>query len=165
MGLIPAAACFFACSGFGWWKNHLLAVRLDMLQAFQRDMPRLLGRMEYQGLPLGALAEAMAEGCALPPAFWLSFRDGLTAENVETAWGIALAEGPFGLQQEDKALLAGLGAALAAPDGAARKQTASGLLRELEQHISAVRLEKKEKGELYGTLGLLLGLAGAILVL
>ena len=46
-----------------------------------------------------------------------------------------------------------------------RKKSAQGLLAELTEQREALRREQEKRGNLYGTLGLLMGLAMAILIL
>ncbi len=84
----------------------------------------------------------------------------------EGAWIQALAEkAPYGLSEGDLAILRNAGPILSYPEAEGRKKSAQGLLAELTEQREALRREQEKRGNLYGTLGLLMGLAMAILIL
>lgn len=150
----------------GYAKTYALSARAAALSAFAEETPQLLLRMDYESLPLNRLAAAMGGRGTLLASFWACFGEGLAERSAEAAWRMALTQSPpYGLTEEDQVLLRGLGGALASPDGANRKQAAGHILQEAARQRDILRDEQARKGNLYGTLGLLLGLAAAILVI
>lgn len=162
-----AALAFLALSAFwGYAKAYALSARAAALTAFVEEVPRLLLRMDYEARPLSLLAAKMAERGGVLSPFWKDFGAGLDMLGAEAAWQNALSKSPpYGLAREDAALLQGVGSALAAPDGASRQQAVSGLLQEAARQRDILRADMERKGNLYGTLGLLLGLGAAILII
>lgn len=166
MRLLLALSLAALSTFLGYAKAYSLSSREAALSAFVEEVPQLLLRMAYESLPLHRLARALAErGSSLAP-FWAAFGEGLREQSAEAAWWQALCQSPpYGLRLEDQALLRGLGGALAAPDGAGRRQAADHILGEAARQRDILREEAARKGNLYGTLGLLLGLAVAILII
>lgn len=150
----------------GYAKSYSFSARVAALSAFVEEMSQLLLRMDYEALPLNRLAAAMGERKALLSPLWAAFGENLAQMSAEAAWREALTQcPPYGLVPEDRSLLMGFGEALSAPDGTSRKQAATYILREAERRRDDVRQEQARKGDLYGTLGLLLGLAAAIFII
>ena len=166
MRLFLALAALCASALYGYGKGYALTARQAGLVAFERDIPQLLHRMEYRVLPLGALVEEMGEKPGDLAAFWRTFGEKLEGLGVERAWEDALeAQSPYGLQPQDRAILRGLGSALACTDDAGRRETANGLLEEIHRQRAEAEKEREKKSALYGTLGLLWGLGAAILII
>lgn len=166
MKLLAALGILAVCAFWGYAKSYALCARATALSAFCEETPQLLLRMEYQTLPLSRLAAGMGERGTLLAPFWEAFGAGLAEAGVEEAWRAALADkGPYGLTEGDRGLLLGLGGALASLGEAGRKQAANHILQETALALEALRKEQSRKGNLYGTLGLLFGLAAAILII
>ncbi|NCB31243.1 MAG: hypothetical protein EOM66_07515 [Clostridia bacterium] len=150
----------------GYAKAYALSARTASLSAFVEETSRLLLRMDYEALPLSRLAAAMGEKKTILTGFWTAFGADLAEKGAEEAWRAALVKSPpYGLLAEDRTLLQGLGDALASPDGAGRKQASTHILRETARRRDILREEQTKKGSLYGTLGLLFGLAAAIFII
>lgn len=150
----------------GYAKSYRVQARAQALSCFLEELPRLLLQMEYKTLPLAQLLYGLgaAQGPLAP--FWGAFGALLPEQGIEKAWNQALEEkGPYGLLEEDLAILRGAGPILAYPEAEGRKKSAQGLLGELAEQREALRREQEKRGNLYGTLGLLMGLALAILIL
>ena len=143
----------------GYAKGYRVQARAQALSGFLEELPRLLLQMEYKTLPLAQLVRALGRAEGILGAFWTAFGAALPERGIEGAWNQALEEAaPYGLLQ-------GMGPMLAYPEAEGRKRSAQGLLAELSKQREALRREQEKRGNLYGTLGLLMGLALAILIL
>lgn len=150
----------------GYAKSYGMQARAQALSAFLEELSRLLLRMEYRTLPLDQLIHTLGAADGLLSPFWTAFGELLPERGIETAWMEALEEkGPYGLLDEDLSILRGVGPILAYPEATGRRNTAQRLLEELTEQREILRREQEKRGNLYGTLGLLFGLATAILIL
>ena len=150
----------------GYAKAYAFSARAAALSAFTEEVPQLLLRMDYEALPMSRLAAALGARGALLSPLWAAFGENLAQMSAEAAWREALdTRSHYGLTPEDRSLLLGLGEALSAPDVESRRQAAAYILREAERRRDDLRQEQAHKGDLYGTLGLLLGLAVAIFII
>jgi stage III sporulation protein AB len=161
--LAMAAVLVAACSFIGYCRVYALRARISALQAFETDIAQLGLMMEYQALPVGELADRLRG--ALPAAFWQAFRAGVAQGSAREAWRQALyAEAPYGLRASDMEQLCGFGAVLGQGGRAAQKNNVDYALSNIKRLRETLQLEQAKKGGLYGTLGLLSGLAAAILI-
>ena len=150
----------------GYAKSYRVQARAQALSVFLEELPRLLLQMEYKTLPLSRLVQTLGRADGLLGPFWAAFGALLPEWGVEGAWIQALAEkAPYGLSEGDLAILRNAGSILSYPEAEGRKKSAQGLLAELTEQREALRREQEKRGNLYGTLGLLMGLAMAILIL
>ena len=150
----------------GYAKSYRVQARAQALSVFLEELPRLLLQMEYKTLPLSRLVQTLGRADGLLGPFWAAFGALLPEWGVEGAWIQALAEkAPYGLSEGDLAILRNAGPILSYPEAEGRKKSAQGLLAELTEQREALRREQEKRGNLYGTLGLLMGLAMAILIL
>lgn len=166
MRLIAALAALGLGMFVGYAKGYRVQARAQALSGFLEELPRLLLQMEYKTLPLAQLVRALGRAEGILGAFWTAFGAALPERGIEGAWNQALEEAaPYGLLEGDVAILQGMGPMLAYPEAEGRKRSAQGLLAELSEQREALRREQEKRGNLYGTLGLLMGLALAILIL
>lgn len=158
---------FLALSTFlGYAKAYSLSARAAALSAFVEEVPQLLLRMDYEALPLSRLAVDMGNRGGLLAPFWAGFSQALEERDADQAWRASLAQNPpYGLTPTDRALFQGLGSSLSLADGAGRKQAVECTLQEAARQRDLLREDMARRGNLYSTLGLLLGLGLAILII
>jgi len=162
-----AALCVLAVATFlGYARSYAFSARVAALSAFIEEVPQLLLRMDYETLPLNRLAASLAGRETILAKFWSEFGRALSDQSAEDAWIAALAKrAPYGMTSADNSLMLGMGGALGAADADGRRKTAGHILLEATRQRDLLREDLTRRGSLHCTLGLMLGLAAAILVI
>ncbi|MDD6047280.1 MAG: hypothetical protein PUC97_07600 [bacterium] len=169
MRALLAAALLCVCVLIGNSKAGALRKRKRTLSAMEEDIRRLAEQMELQPLPLGTL---LARFQPHTEALWEIFRAKLSGEApVAELWQEALAEAAQArngfelLSEEETAILVDFGMGLGGGGIAAQNANAALACKRLSGRITALETELAKKGKLFESLGMLLGLALALLVI
>ena len=152
-----ALALFLACAWFGARKRARLDARLAAIAAFGADIRRLRDIMELSPMPV---AEAAGR---LKSEIWERFSREVGNANARMAWEKALDESPE--YAEDRELVEGFADALRAGEMRAQLNALELLMREVEEKRLSLSAELEKKGRVYSSLGVLLGLSLALLVI
>lgn len=169
MRTLLAMALLMLCIGVGAAKQGRMRRRAAVLGALERDILALRDAME---LSPGRLADHIRALNAPELAeFWGRFAERLALrEPVESLWR-ALVEkekeaGVFtSLRGEDSAVLLRVGEALSLPGREAQLARLNLHARELGQQKAAAEAELSKKGKMVSSLGALIGLALALMVI
>jgi len=154
---VLALAVFLACAWFGARRRARLNARLCAISSFGADIRRLRDIMELSPMPI---AEAAGR---LKSEIWELFLREVEEANARDAWEKALDDSPE--YAEDRELVAGFGDALRAGEMRAQLNAFELLMREIEQRRLSLSAEFEKKGKVYSSLGVLLGLSLALLVI
>ncbi len=170
MSTFLAPGLFLLCVFIGNGKAGALRKRKETLTAMEADIRRLAEQMELRPGPIAALLTRFE---AHTEAFWQIFQRMLGEEEAPVAalWQAAVekaAESHNGfefLSKDERAILADFGAGLSGSGIAAQRANAALACRRLQQRVCAVEEELAKKGKLFESLGVLAGLALALLVI
>ena len=169
MSALLAVALFCVCVFLGNGKAGALRARKQTLTAMDADIRRLAERMGLRPAPLAAL---LAQFEPRTEAFWENFSGKLGGEApVAELWRAALAEAAEArngfelLSAEETAILVEFGQGLGGIGLAAQSANAALACKRLSERIAALDAELAKKGKLYESLGVLSGLALALLVI
>lgn len=125
-------------------------------------------QIRYRALPVGELLEALCENPALRRLVFLPRVRELFARDrdLEPAWRQAVEElrGASGLREEDTPLLLAIGASLGKSDVEGQLAAIDLHAQLLTERLREASDEQAKKGKLYRSLGLLSGVALAILL-
>lgn len=169
MNALFAVALFCVCVFFGNGKAGALRVRKRVLSAMEEDIRRLADQMELCPAPLSVL---LTQFEPRTEAFWGIFRKKLGGEaSVADLWKEAVMEAAKArngfelLCAEETAILMDFGLGLSNVGLAAQRANATLTCKRLSARVMAVEQELAQKGKLFESLGVLAGLALALLVI
>lgn len=161
---------FVLCSLLGAQRASALKQRAHLLELLQRDIGRIMLRMEYERKPLTAIVSARIQGDLQP--LWHTFADALQdGKDTRTAFSLALSAADAGVAgfhligAEERTLLMDFAAALGGTELDGQKKNAAMLLAGLEPISKQARSECGEKERIYRMVGMLCGTAVVILML
>jgi len=164
-----ALLLFGICCFVGFAKAKSLKRRLDVVEGFLLDIKQLSILMQYKRTPIASLVKEL-EGSALRP-FWKAFLDRLTRGGpIADAWKAALDHMResnsdfFYLADEEARVLGDFGDSLGTSDFTAQKANIEMALARLTAQAETLKREVSQKGKIYRSLGMLGGLAVAIVV-
>lgn len=170
MRLLLALSGFLLCAYAGWKKAKSLQLRTDLLYAMADDITRLLMDMDYSMLPLCELI-ARIQPCKAP-AFWKTLLENIESNTkVADAWKNTLYllkktdKGFSMLSDEELTMIVDFGMALGTSDIVSQRKNAEMATNRLLAHAAEISAVLKAKGKAYGSLGVLSGLALAIVIL
>lgn len=160
---------FFGCAFLGSRASSGLRLRRDTLRAMIGCINRLSIWMEYAQEPLYKLARrAKSDETAI---FWEAFSKKLkSAGDVELAWQQAMDHargqdtGFAALEEEELNALYEYAQGLGKSDGKSQAKNTSLLQQRLEELCTQAQNVYGSKGRMYRSLGILTGLAAAILL-
>ncbi len=152
-----ALSVFLACAWLGGRKRARLTARLSALNAFAADVRRLHDIMELTPV---TIAEAASR---LKCEVWGRFVASMGSHSAGEAWRRALDE--TDAFAEDRAVFEGFSDVLRANEMRAQLNALSLLIRELDERKAGLAAELERKGRMYSSLGVLLGLSLALLVI
>ncbi|HWQ57935.1 MAG TPA: hypothetical protein VN540_02870 [Clostridia bacterium] len=152
-----AIALFLACAWLGARKRAKLDARLQALCGFLSDIRRLRDIMELSPIPIAEAASRLKSG------IWELFVGGMQSAGAPLAWEKALDESPE--FADDRDVIEGFGEALRLVEMRAQLNALTLMMRELEERKLALAAELEKKGKMYSSLGVLLGLSLALLVI
>ena len=165
LGLFLFCACVFIGNG----KTGALKVRKQVLSAMEKDIRCLADQMELHAKPIGALTAQFEPNTE---AFWAIFRERLSGEGtVGDIWKTAMEEaakmrnGFEGLSKEERAVLYDFGAGLTGKGIAQQRANVDVACKRLQRCVGLIEEELSKKGKMYESLGVLAGLALALLVI
>jgi len=157
MRAIFALALFLAAAWAGSRKRAGLEARIRSLSVFLADIRKLRDVMELTPIPIAQAVQRL--NCEI----WERFVGNMQSEGARAAWTHALDESPAYLGDRD--VLEGLADVLRANEMRAQLSALTLLLRELEERRGVLTAELEKKGKVYSSLGVLLGLSLALLVI
>ena len=157
MRAIFALALFLAAAWAGSRKRAGLEARIRSLSVFLADIRKLRDIMELTPIPIAQAAQRL--NCEI----WERFVGKMQSGGTRAAWMQALDECPAYLGDRD--VLEGLADVLRANEMRAQLNALTLLLRELEERRGVLTAELEKKGKVYSSLGVLLGLSLALLVI
>lgn len=169
MRYLLALLLFGICCFVGFAKAKSLKRRLDVVESFLLDIKQLSILMQYKRTPIASLVKDL-DGSALSP-FWEAFLARLTRGGpIADAWKATLdhmREGDgdfFYLADEETRVLHDFGDSLGTSDFTAQKANIEMALARLTVQAETLKREASQKGKIYRSLGMLGGLAAAIIV-
>ncbi len=157
MRAVLALAVLLLCAWAGNRRRAKLEARTEAVAAIAADMRRLRDVMELTPMPIAEAAQRLHCGV------WRAFIENLQNRGARQAWEEALAGAPE--LDADRDALGGFVEALRASEMQTQLNALSLIIRELEKRRGALTGELEKKGRLYTSLGVLFGLALALLVL
>ncbi|MCE5234571.1 MAG: stage III sporulation protein AB [Clostridiaceae bacterium] len=169
MRFLLALALFGVFSFLGFSKAKALKRRLNVVEGFAVDIRQLSILMRYKMIPVRELIQKL-EGSALKD-FWETLLNEMErARPLADAWRDALEKvrdggGDFFYMADEEARVIGdFGAALGTSDLAAQRANMELALERLQAQASALGREASQKGKVFRSLGMLGGLAAAIVI-
>lgn len=167
MRFLLALLLFAACSFFGFSKAKAVKRRLEIVEGFLLDIRQLSISMRYRMTPVKELIRSLSESTV--SAFWQELLLRMEREGpLEEAWRAALKklreDEFFSLTDAEARMLEDFGAGLGTSDYKAQKANMEMALERLDAQAQTLRQEVAQKGKIYRSLGMLGGLAAAILV-
>lgn len=169
MRFLLALLLFAGCSYVGFAKAGSVKRRLDVVEGFLLDIRQLSISMRYRMTPIRELIGQL-EASALKE-FWEDLLSQMGhSRPLGDAWREALQKmrgenGDFSyLTDEEARVLSDFGASLGTSDFQAQKANMEMALERLAMLAEALRREVSQKGKIYRSLGMLGGLAAAIVV-
>lgn len=157
MKAILALALFLLCAWAGSRKRARLQARLETLGGLAADMRKLRDILELTPMPIAEAAGRLGSDV------WKRFIEEMQAGGAADAWKRALEEAQE--YEEDRDVLEGFSEILRATQMRAQQGALALFLRELDERRGAVSSELEKKGKVYSSLGVLLGLSLALLVI
>jgi stage III sporulation protein AB len=154
---VLALALFLAAAWAGSRKRAGLEARIRVLSVFLSDIRKLRDIMELTPVPIAQAAQRL--NCEL----WACFVGNMQSCGARAAWMKALDE--CGAYEGDRDVLEGFADVLRANEMRAQQNALTLLLRELEERRGMLTAELEKKGKVYSSLGVLLGLSLALLVI
>ena len=169
MRFFLALALFGVFSFLGFAKANALKRRLRIVEGFLVDIRQMSILMRYRMVPVRELIQKL-EGSVLG-AFWGALLAEMErARPLADAWRIALGKmreggGDFFYMADAEARVIGdFGASLGTSDLAAQKANMEMALERLQAQAEALGRESAQKGKIFRSLGMLGGLAAAIVI-
>ncbi len=168
MKFLLALLLFSACAYAGFAKARAVKRRLNVTEGFLVDIRQLSILMRYKMSPIRELVLQL-EGSELNE-FWEAFLKELEGSaSLNEAWQKALLklreEGGFScLTDAEARVISDFGAAFGTSDIAAQRGNMEMALERFGVRAEALRREVAEKGKMYRSLGVLSGLAAAIMI-
>lgn len=162
--VLSAVMVFFACIIFGAARSAALSGRTRQLKALYADISALAAETEMRGLPLCAVTGSrrfrMKE-------FWCAFTTVLNAGgNSAAAWDAASGSaGVNALKEADMSDAASFFEQLGSVDREKQRELFAAYERQLEKSIADAASAEQRCSKLFATLGVLGGLAGALLII
>lgn len=160
---------FFGCSYLGVRASSALRLRRDMLRSMQSGIGRLSMWMDYTAQPLAVLARRTKT--ADTEVFWEMFAKQLKENaDVVTAWQQAMAHararepGFAALKESDLCVLEEYAQGLGGSDRKTQAKNTALLQQRLETIVQEAQDAYGSKGRMYRSVGILSGLAAAILL-
>lgn len=171
MGVFKLICCIVmiaGCSYAGFYKAAAAYERLELLQDVKQCICNLQISMEHTGaLMPAALAACTFPGCHQGVVDF--FREAAAAAergrgNMGELWKLAFDKTPglFRLTQKDRDLLSGFAANLGTTAIAGQRQNFSEINARLKRTIDDLRPQTEKKGRMYRSVGILGGLALAV---
>ncbi|MBE5785713.1 MAG: hypothetical protein E7330_07955, partial [Clostridiales bacterium] len=169
MNVIFALLLLAVCTRIGHMKTEKLRKRRKTLAAMQNDIRRISERMALHPEPFPGLLSRFTPSLE---TFWQVFLKVLSEdETVGALFEIAMRDaakqgnGFELLSEAEWMIFADYGAGLFAPELSAQQENAALAVRRLGEAVDTLETEIKQKGRLFESLGLLSGLALALLVI
>ncbi len=169
MNIILALMLLAGCTALGYRKTERLRKRKKTLLSMQADIRRLSERMALYPEPFSKMLSRIDP---VTDEFWLIFQSALCAdEAVGILFEKAMHEaseqknGFELLSDEETAILRDFGSMLHVPELASQQENALLAVSRLGAAAEALETQIKQKGRLFESLGLLSGLALALLVI
>lgn len=169
MNVIAAMLLLIGCTALGYRKTEGLKKRKEILLSMRSDIRRISERMTVYPEPFSRLISRIEPATDI---LWNIFLDLLSADgSVSTLFEKAIHEAAAQkngfelLQKEEVAILTDFGTGLASADLTAQQENAALAVKRLGEAAETLELQIKEKGRLFESLGLLSGLALALLVI
>jgi len=166
MRIAAGLAVMAAGAYMGYSRAYGLRRREYILRGFIADMEAVAMEVEYRPRELGDIAGRLTDGQL--GEFWAGFLAQLgRCESAEEAWRAAAGEyPPFGLLSgTEREAVYSAGAGLGINAAGKQLQCVRLALAECRRLLEAVRAESEDKGGMYTKLGLLGGLAAALVII
>lgn len=162
-------AAFGGCTLLGFRSANNLRLRHETVQALMVSSRQLAMLMDYTAQPLDVLAQKLARGTTV--RFWSLFAKALhNSDNVLNAWRTAMEQarssdvGFAHLEQEELQILEDFAASLGTTDRKTQRSNVKLLQKRLDDVLEQTQEIYQRKGRMYRSMGVLCGLAAAILL-
>lgn len=168
MRLVAGLLLLVACSLFGNSKAAGLKARLDTLRALRQDIGQIGMQMEYSGRTLEEIL--LSTKNLRLYSFWQAFAQQLSQNGPLAAWENALAEmrgadiGFAALRKEELCILEGFIATLGVSDLQSQRKGFELVDASLGQTVEDLAADYAKKGKLFRSLGVIAGIALAIMI-
>lgn len=152
----------------GYFKSVELRRKAETADALCQDISILMLKMEYSNLPLKQLVQQLDSMILI--RFWQNFSAALDNNTVFFAWAEAIKKeqkqnpGFAALKAGDIVSITEFGKNLGITDIAAQKKNFNLFKQILEEKVKAYKSDSVTKGRMYRSIGLLGGLAVAIMM-
>lgn len=165
LALLGIVGC---CAWVGFRAEGRLKRRYDTVRAMLANISALTMCMQYTARPLSELVqECKTDKTAV---FWERFAEELNRNTVAVAWPLAMRHarerdgGFMSLQQEELAMFEEYARGLGGSDRYTQSKNAAMLEKRLDHVVSASLDTYSRKGRIYRSMGVLGGIAVAILL-
>ena len=146
---------------------HKLSARIDLIARLLSALEIMQSEICFRLTPIPEVAEIISKGSrGEVKAMFDIVAEGaknLGSHSLNTIWGKAVSETCKLLNPEEMYVVVGLGNSLGRYDSENQVSAIEYVRRRLERCLTDAEAEKKRQGRMYGALGLLCGLAVAII--
>lgn len=160
---------FLGCTYWGIRASSLLRLRRDTLSAFKSSVNHLCSRMSYSAQPLALLAEQAKT--KETEVFWSLFSKRLAIEDdVSTAWKSAMEyarendAGFASLKIQELRIFEDYAKGLGSSDSTMQTKNGAWLQQRLDSVMSEANDAYNRKGRMFRSIGILTGVAAALLL-
>ena len=168
MKLISAGLIMLLCSVFGYMRSMRLGERLSLIDSFLGDIRKISMQIEFTSEPIGMVLEKIKSTSKLKTVWENMQRDITAGKSCEEAWG-GLINSEFDelncLQAEEKEKLGEFFACLGKADKKSERENARYAYETLDEISKRLKTETGNRQKLYKSLGALIGIGAAILII
>ncbi|MEG1547808.1 MAG: stage III sporulation protein AB [Clostridia bacterium] len=163
---IIAFILFGICAYIGYSKPSVIKRRLRTVDSMARNIKQLGMMMDYKLMPIRELIGGLGDG-----VFWrellknIKANDPLAETFLSTLEQLTKSNPQFTcLEQSDIWILSDFGATLGISDLKTQKNNIALTLERMDERIQSLKIELKEKEKTYRALGILSGIAAAMII-
>lgn len=167
MKWLAAIVAFSLCTLIGYIRSSKIGARSEVLSLILHDLRQITAQLEYTSLPIGELLKKIDLSL---PELWEKLSDRLSqGKSLVEAWQEVLeerSETPISaLENDEIAVLNNFFSTFGTSDKETQKQNIKNACKQLESILNEVDKESKSKQKAFFTVGVLTGLALAVLML
>lgn len=162
--ILALSVCIYA----GHVKSKTLSLRTVILEGLLEDIRTFKDVMELSPLPFSKIVEDLSrKGNS---KIWEAFGGKISPEKlISEAWCECVQESRMNiisqLDENDIKALLDLGSVLSLGDRQGQCESCGIILRRLEKNLESAKKERDKKGRMYSSMGVLCGLAFALLII